>query len=71
MTTEKKNTQKKTGTTVDQYRFVLRTPIGDFYSEIKPYNSKDELVREMRKLGPIESWLNRIEKQTGDTWELV
>lgn len=42
-------------------RFVLNSPIGEFNSAELEYRNKAAVIKDLKRLGSLESWVNRIE----------
>lgn len=55
----------------NNYRLVLKTPVGEFYSELKPYAGHEAVTVDMRDLGALARYLHRAEVQTARGWETI
>ena len=55
----------------NNYRLVLRSSVGEFYSELKPYAGRGAVKADIQALGALSRYLHRAEVQTAAGWELV
>lgn len=55
-----------------EYRLVLKTPAGEFYSEPRIAFHNDDVMEACRSLGDVGRWLVRAEaKKNGKDWETL
>ncbi len=53
-------------------RFVLATPLGEFYSAEHAYSGRSAAVDAIKRLGVLDQYLVRIEtRHRNGTWELL
>ena len=55
----------------NNYRLVLQTSVGEFYSELKPYAGRESVKADIQALGALGPYLHRAEVQTSMGWEIV